>query len=953
MPSRPAVLRLALVSYLPAALLAGAPARAAEPAAPAASRATSARTWTVDDILLEEAARDFRVAPDGRTVVWVKTAMDAKKGARVANLFLSRLDGAPDETALTRGKDRNTHPRFSPDGRTIAFLSNRVRPDDGGEEGEKAADEEDDKTQIWLVRAAGGEPWPLTKLDREIADFGWKDAETLVVAAAEEKSLDERKRKEAKDTSEPIEDAEATPPVRLFAVSAKDGALTRLTDGRDWIEWVELSPDGRYAAALHAQSLSFQYDHRTLPVLKVHDLAAGTARTVFEGKRVLPTGVAWAPDSKGFYVTHSYSSHPTYFTATIELLQYVDAASGAAAPVDLQWKNGLGTKAVLPTADGFLALLADGIVHRPARYVRAGGGFARQDLAGAHVPHVFDWAIGRDGATVVYDHSTATKPPQLHRARLEGARLADEAVLTTLNPGHAKKPVHRMEVLRWKGARDEEVTGLLYYPLGWKEGTKHPLFLSIHGGPAGGADMDVWSQGWDYPKLLLAQKGAFLLEVNHGSSNFGLDWVESICCGNYYDLERVDLEKGVDTVIARGLADPDRLATMGWSNGSILTTELVTRSRRYKVASAGAGDVEWISDWGNVDFGASFDNYYLGKAPYEDPELYVRKSPYFRLKDVTTPMIVYTGTEDRNVPPSQSWSHFRVMQQVGQGARPLRHLPRRAARPAEVRPPEAQGRGGPRVVRPLPLRHAGRGRGGEGRLAAREGARAEGLRAGRHGLRPHREGPPRAGDGRARGPAPVALRGDAGAVRGLRPGVPVRPGHGQLAGERDPLREGGGLRGVARSRDRRAVAAAEGGRGEGALRRARGRREHARRLGRLPAEPGGRGQPAREGEGARGRGAAPRGGRAPRGSRRERRPARRRRQRGRVGDGRGRPGRAPRRERRRPGEEPGPRRGGRRRLPRHPAGRRELKARQGGAARPATRPGSGSGRAASPPGLST
>ena len=150
----------------------------------------------------------------------------------------------------------------------------------------------------------------------------------------------------------------------------------------------------------------------------------------------------------------------------------------------------------------------------------------------------------------------------------------------------------------------------------------------------------------------------------HGGSNFGLEWVESICCGNYYDLERVDLEAGVDYVIGRGLADPEKLGTMGWSNGAILTTELVTRSRRFKVASAGAGDVEWISDWGNVDFGASFDNYYFGKAPYEDPELYVRKSPYFRLKDVTTPTILYTGTDDRNVPPSQSWSHFRVLQQA-------------------------------------------------------------------------------------------------------------------------------------------------------------------------------------------------------------------------------------------------------------------------------------------------
>ena len=74
--------------------------------------------------------------------------------------------------------------------------------------------------------------------------------------------------------------------------------------------------------------------------------------------------------------------------------------------------------------------------------------------------------------------------------------------------------------------------------------------------------------------------------------------------------------------------------------------------------------MEWISDWGNVIFGASFDNYYFGMAPYENPEFYIKKSPYFRLKDVTTPTIIYTGTEDVNVPPSQSWSHFRVMQQA-------------------------------------------------------------------------------------------------------------------------------------------------------------------------------------------------------------------------------------------------------------------------------------------------
>jgi hypothetical protein len=107
------------------------------------------------------------------------------------------------------------------------------------------------------------------------------------------------------------------------------------------------------------------------------------------------------------------------------------------------------------------------------------------------------------------------------------------------------------------------------------------------------------------------------------------------------------------------------MAAMGWSNGSILTTELITRSPRYKTASAGAGDVEWISDWGNVDFGDSFDSYYFGASPLEDPQLYLRKSPFFRLKDVTAPTIIFTGTDDRAVPPSQSWSHYRALQQIG------------------------------------------------------------------------------------------------------------------------------------------------------------------------------------------------------------------------------------------------------------------------------------------------
>ncbi len=187
--------------------------------------------------------------------------------------------------------------------------------------------------------------------------------------------------------------------------------------------------------------------------------------------------------------------------------------------------------------------------------------------------------------------------------------------------------------------------------------------LDIHGGPTG-TDRDSWDQRWAGPNVLWRQKGAFVLQVNyHGSAGYGLDWAESIE-KRYYELEIPDLEAGVDHVIGLGLADPERLATTGWSNGGILSAELITRTDRYQAAIVGAADVEWISDWANVDFGASFDNYYFGGPPWEIPDVYIEKSPFFRLTEVETPVLIHTGTEDRNVPPHQSWSLFRALQQL-------------------------------------------------------------------------------------------------------------------------------------------------------------------------------------------------------------------------------------------------------------------------------------------------
>jgi dienelactone hydrolase len=177
--------------------------------------------------------------------------------------------------------------------------------------------------------------------------------------------------------------------------------------------------------------------------------------------------------------------------------------------------------------------------------------------------------------------------------------------------------------------------------------------------------MDSWDESWAYAPNLFCQRGAFVLRPNyHGSSNYGLKWLESNSRGKYNDLETVDIEKGVDHLIARGLVDPERLGVGGWSNGAILTSALTVKTTRFKAAYTGAGTVEYISDWANCDFGDAFDRFYLGKTPLEDLQLYLDKSPFFRFDKVRTPTLIMFGSEDRTVPTEQGWVHYRGLQQL-------------------------------------------------------------------------------------------------------------------------------------------------------------------------------------------------------------------------------------------------------------------------------------------------
>jgi dipeptidyl aminopeptidase/acylaminoacyl peptidase len=608
------------------------------------------RAWTQDDILSLKSVSDPQVSPNGEWVAYVVSELSRDSSEYQTDVWLIRAAGG-EARRLTGSPAADERPRWSPDGRLIAFLSERERP---GAKRDADARDDEGRRQVWLIRPDGGEAWLASNAKGGVSAFEWsRDGRAIAYLSHEPKSDARRTREKEKDDAHtPAEDYVWN---RLWIMDVASGKATQLTSGALHVTGFSLSPDGKRAvfAAQPTPLIPDAYESD----LYLVSTSGGPPQPLV---RQLggDSDPSWSPDGKWIAFVSQDGRDREWYTNDYACV--VPAAGGK--PINLTRSHDESVMAYGgelrwgPNSD---YVVFNSVQHTAAHLFRAHlDGAIEPVTSGPSMNGAMSWdAAARVLAFVRQD---SEHPADVWVMRAGGAAER----LTDVNPQTRELHAFPKRLVTWKGAKGLEIEGLVVYPLDYRAGRRVPLIVNVHGGPAGTHGITFTGASRVYPWVLFAQKGyAILLPNPRGSGGYG----EHFRAANVRDWggdDFLDIMAGVDTLIERGVADPNRLGVCGWSYGGFMTSTVVTKTERFKAACVGAGVTDLASMAGTCDI-PEFNRSYFDAWPWDDPRFYVEHSAVFYAKLVTTPTLIFHGEADARVPTSQGWEFYNALKRCG------------------------------------------------------------------------------------------------------------------------------------------------------------------------------------------------------------------------------------------------------------------------------------------------
>lgn len=586
-----------------------------------------------------------QISPDGRWVAYVLTSVDTVKNRRTTDVWMVSWDGK-ETVQLTNSPAGEANPKWSPDGRYLSFVSSRKSGEEKEEEG----------AQIWLMDRRGGEARKLTNLKAELEEYAWgPDGKKLLLTIRDQDVSDTAKTKVKapvvidryhfkQDYQGYLDKRQA----HLYLFDVDSQKLDTLTSGAYTEGGAAFSPDGLQLAFVSNRTEDpDKNDNTDIYVMDAKPGATLRKLTTWEGADANPV---WSPD--GRWVAYLQSSSNQAFTMYGQPIVAVVSKEGG-QPKLLSQTADRPVRQPHWTKDGkaVWVLMDD---NRQVNLVSFATDGTRKDIfVGNKAFGLLETNLSTN--SWVASMSEPQLPAELYAIENGTLRRLTHVQDAFLSGIHLAS----VQGFQSKSKDGALISGVLYLPPDAPQGKKLPLVAFIHGGPVA---QDNY--GFDMDRQMYAAAGFAVAAVNYrGSNGRGLEFTKAIY-GNWGQKEVMDVVGAVDYLVAKGVADENRLGIAGWSYGGITTNYTIATDPRFKAAVSGAGSSLQLTMYGTDQYISQYETE-LG-APWKNPQKWLALSyPFFHADRIKTPTLFMASQNDFNVPVAGAEQMYQALRSLG------------------------------------------------------------------------------------------------------------------------------------------------------------------------------------------------------------------------------------------------------------------------------------------------